>query len=78
MHGSNRFRSSALNEISHGFGNVVQYEEVVEPLTEAFRSCAILPDFIGHCIFILDQDGVLAKKHVRGKLLINCGNVYGV
>jgi hypothetical protein len=66
MHGPNRFR------------NVVQYEEVAEPLPEVIWSYAILPDFIGDCIFIIDQDGMPAKKHVRGKLLINCGNVYGV
>lgn len=78
MHGSNRFRSPVLNEISHRFRNVVQYEEVAEQLPEVFWIYAILPDFIGDCIFIIDQEGILTKKHVRGKLLINCGNVYGV
>ena len=72
------FRSPALNEIRYGFRNVVQYEEVVEPLTVVFWIYAVLPDFIGDCIFIIDQDGMPTKKHVRGKLLINCGSVYGV
>ena len=78
MHGPDRFRSPALNEISHGFRNVVQYEEVIEPLTEVFGCYAILPDFIGYCIFIIDQDGMPTKKHAQDKLLINCGSVYGV
>ena len=46
------FRSPALNEIRYGFRNVVQYGEVVEPLPEVFWSYAVLPDFIGDCIFI--------------------------
>ena len=50
MHGPNRFR------------NVVQYEEVAEPLPEVIWSYAILPDFIGDCIFIIDQDGMPAKN----------------
>ena len=53
-------------------------EEVAEPIPEVIWSYALLPDFIGHCIFIIEQDGMPGKKHVQGKLLINCGSVYGV
>ncbi len=47
---------------SYGFRNVVQYDEVVEPLPEVFWSYAGLPDFIGYCIFIIDRDGEAGEK----------------